>query len=159
MSKKTGTVNENGDEVHSLVLTQHQILIVRDPMVKIPALIFAHELPIAQLLNGEENVEIVSTSQVEVTNFTIDEEYDRLMRKYEMSKTAAVVEIYGNTPRLLAEELDLPYSATRGARTIKKLAQSLQIDNEADGSGEPANSNAVIGKKVKPAVKDVAKAA
>ena len=149
MARAKPTVNENEDEVHSLVLTQHQILIVRDPMVKIPALIFAHELPIAQLLNGEANIEILSTSQVEVTNFTVDEEYDRLMRKYEMSKTTVVTEVYGNNPRLLAEELDLPYRASRGARTIKKLDQSLQIDNEAEGSGEPANPNAIIGKKVK----------
>jgi hypothetical protein len=159
MARAKPTVNENGDEVHSLVLTQHQILIVRDPMVKIPSLIFAHELPIAQLLNGDGNIEIVSTSQVEVSNFTVDEEYDRLMRKYEMSKTNVVAEVYGNTPRALAEELDLPYRASRGARTVKKPDQSLQVDNTIEGSGEPANQNAVIGRKVKAPVEDVAKAA
>lgn len=149
MARAKATVNEDGGDVHTIVLTQHQILIVRDPMVKIPATIFAHELPIAQALNGEENVEIVSTSQVEVSNFTIDEEYDRLMRKYEMSKTTVVIDIYGNNPRLLAEELDLPYRASRGARTIKKLDQSLQVDNTVEGSGEPVSPNAIIGKKVK----------
>jgi hypothetical protein len=157
MARAKAAVNEAGDEVHSLVLTQHQILIVRDPMVKIPATIFAHELPIAELLNGEANIEIVSTSQVEVSNFTVDEEYDRLMRKYEMSKTNVVADVYGPNPRQLAEELDLPYRAMRGARTVKKLDQSLQIDNEKEGSGEPSNPNAVIGKKVK--VEDTAKAA
>jgi hypothetical protein len=157
MARAKPAVSENGDEVHSLVLTQHQILIVRDPMVKIPSMIFAHELPIAYALNGEENVEIVSTSQVEVSNFTVDEEYDRLIRKYEMSKAPVVVDVYGNNPRLLAEELDLPYRVSRGARTVKKLEQSLQVDNEKEGSGEPANPNAIIGKKVK--LEETAKAA
>jgi phosphoribosylformylglycinamidine (FGAM) synthase-like enzyme len=137
--------------VTDLILTQHTVLIIRDPMVKIPVTIFAHELPVCQLVNGEENVEIIETSQVEVTNFDLEAEYDRLMRKYAMSQTTAVVDIYGNNPRLLAEELGLPWQATRGARTVKKLDQSLVVDNTIDAPAALPNPNAVIGRKVKKA--------
>lgn len=139
--------NEDGE--YSLVLEMHAVLIVRDPMVKIPTEIFAHELPICQLLNGEENVEIIKTFAVEVSKFTIDAEYDRLIRKYELSGTNVVIEVYGKNPRLLAEEMGLPYRVQAGARTVKKLEQSLQVDNSLEVPSGLESPNAVIGKKVR----------
>lgn len=119
---------ETQDEVE---LDQHVVMVTRDPMMKVPTTVLDHEIPILIALHGEENVAIVETRKVKLTNVSPGSEYDRLTSKYEKSSVAGVVQaVYGNNPSLLAEDMGLPYQRQRGARVARKAAASLFIDHE-----------------------------
>lgn len=119
------------EEGETVELTQHLVLIVRDPMVKIPKHVYDHELEILRRINGLDAVEEVSDRQVKVSNFTVEGEYDRLVRIHGVD---VVNEVYGTTPRDLADELGLPYRRQRGARVVREQAMSQQVDNESEAA-------------------------
>lgn len=110
---------ERGEVIEMTVL---HVNIVRDPMVKIPAEIFEHELPILEALNGEDNVEVVSEETVEVENFDVVDEYDRLMRKYRKLEQSNFAEVLGRSPRKLAKQLGMEYDDATTRRTRRSQA-------------------------------------
>lgn len=125
------------DGGETVTLTQVLVLIVKDPMSKIPRTVFDHELPILRAIFGEENVVEQEAREVQVTNFTVAGEYERLVRNYEAAGAGVVRAVYGPNPRDLADTIGMAYKPPRGVQNrTTKMAQSLQVDNsEADTGG------------------------
>lgn len=143
----------NKDVDNTVTLTQHLVLVKRDAMMQVPVRVFDHEIPLLQLIHGDDNIEIKDSEQVEVSNFNVDDEYDRLVRKDDASKSTAVFQIYGNNPKGLADELGIPYETKRGARVARKLDESLEVDNSlADTGGASVGTVASIVRKPKAAI-------
>lgn len=125
------------EEGITVELTQLLVLVKKDPMMQVPKRVFAHELPLLQATFGEDNVETKEEETVEVSNFTVDGEYGRLAALYNTKDSKTMFEVYGNSPRQLAEELGLPWSNNRGARVVAKAAQNLEIgEGEDAGAGQ-----------------------
>lgn len=112
-------------------LVEHHITITRDPVVKIPKSVYDHELPILNLLEGEENITILESRTVKVKNLDPHAEYERLVRKYaKHENTTAVQQVYGVTAQNLADQLGLDYVPSRGARKAVEIKQSAVVNNE-----------------------------
>ncbi len=127
MSKGEGTI----------ILKSVTAIIDRDAHTKLPATVFEYELPILELLYGEEQVAVVAEEDVEVQSFSANEAFDALRRKYSPQNLDAVTRIYAG-PKALAR------------------AAGLDIDDNAGDSGKLTQSSMkkhapekkVAGKKV-----------
>ena len=114
-------------------LLQQRVLIVTDPMVKVPTTVYAHEIPIINELWGDDNVIPLPEFDKEVElDLDLDEEYDRLVRKYANHEKPVIQMVYGRTPAMLATELGVRYSASAGAQRARKQAESLEMVGDVD---------------------------
>lgn len=111
----------------TITMTVLHVNIVRDPMVKVATEVFEHELPILEALNGEDNIEVVSEEEVEVANFNVVDEYDRLRRKYRKLDQGAAIDALGRTPATLAKRLGIKYERDATERRGKR-SQALIKD-------------------------------
>lgn len=128
-------------------LKQLTVLVIRDQMAKVPTQIFEHELPILFHLFGEDGVEVddSKTRVVEVANFIVDAEFERLQRKYKHNNAGSVYAVYGESPRQLAEELGLRSEArSRGANRRRQEQQSTAVDHSDPDANEIATTPARI---------------
>lgn len=137
----------------SIELERHIVLIRSDAMTQTPTEAYDHELPILELVHGVDNIEIAAGKSRLVTleNFSVDDEYDRIVRRFALSqRKEAAAEVYGGNPTLLAQELGVAYRRSRGARRAKVLTASLEVDNSVDGGGAPGVAVDVTTKVTKP---------
>ncbi len=113
--------------MHRLLIT-----ITRDPMTKIPKHVYQHELPLWEMLEGEDKISVEREKDVEVKDFDVEAEYDRLVRQFGQNKDGknVAVLVYGINPTALAQELGIYYKPTVGARVARKAPQSLQVGGE-----------------------------
>lgn len=118
------------------ILIMCLVLIVKDAMQQVPKQVYRHELPILRRIYGEDGVVEKSEEDYEVTGFDVNDEYDRLIRIYG-GAPGAVEAIYGHNPRDLADELDIPYKAQRGAYRAREQEQSLVVDNSVEAEPGP----------------------
>lgn len=128
-------------------LTQLTVLVIRDQMAKVPAQVFEHELPILFHLFGEDGVEVndSKTRTVQVANFNVDAEFERLQRKYKHNDAASVRAVYGDSARQLAEELGLKSELkSRGANRRRQEQQNMEVDHSAESETKPAVAQARI---------------
>lgn len=146
-------------------LERHIVLIRADAMTQTPTEAYDHELPILYEVHGEDRVEIAEGKSkiITIEDFSVDEEYDRLVRRYALSqKKEAVRDIYGADPAKLAEELNIKYRRSRGAKRATVLAASLEVDNtlpEDQNKGPAVDATARTAKPKKGATDPAAKAA
>jgi hypothetical protein len=138
-------------------LTQHLVLIQKETMQKVPKHVFAHELPVLRAIFGIDAVIEVSQSEVDVTNFTVEDEFDRLVRVYGANNMDKLVSVYGNNPRILSDELGIEYHRTHGIEQARPQAQSLEVDNSEDAGKVPEAKVAPVTSASKPAVAAKAK--
>jgi hypothetical protein len=121
-------------------MTILHVNIVRDPMVKIAAEIFEHELPILEALNGEDNIEVVSEEEVEVANFNVVDEYDRLRRKYRKLDQGSAIDALGRTPATLAKRLGIAYDRDAIDRRGKRSQALIKDGGKATAASAPARA-------------------
>jgi len=76
-------------------LDEHDVLITRDAMTKIPKKCYAHELPALYRIHGPDMVEVVATVKVKVADFHPQMEYNRLKAKYDRKNFQCVEAVYG----------------------------------------------------------------
>lgn len=124
------------------------VLIGRNEVTKVPTKAFQHELPILYHIYGEDLIEVVEklTQYVQVENFDVDNEFDRLQRKYDRSDAGreAIKQVYGQGSYRLAEELGIRSERPRGAFTKRNQARSLEIDHNVDNPLETQQKAARI---------------
>lgn len=124
------------------------VTIGRNEVTKVPTQVFQHELPILYHIYGEDLIEVVEsrTQYVQVENFDVDNEFDRLQRKYDRSDAGreAIKQVYGQGSYRLAEELGIRSERPRGAFTKRNQARSLEIDHSVDNPLETQQKAARI---------------
>lgn len=115
-------VQANHTDSH--VLKECQLLITKNELAKVPTVVYEHEVPILQVVHGEDRVEIVETWDVEVEGFDVVAEFQRLKARYHQPESDNVVHlIYGVTPDTLAARVGVRLTAAQSAR---KPASSVQ---------------------------------
>lgn len=123
------SVEGDGDTV---TLESVRVLIVRDPMAKIPVTVFTYELAVLFTLHGQDAIEVNEGSfrEQEVQDFNVERVYDQLIRKYGADGEAAVRKVY---PRVqdLAEEcgIEIKRTVRRGANYRAQAQGSSEIDH------------------------------
>jgi hypothetical protein len=122
-------------------MTILHVNIVRDPMVKIAAEVFEHELPILEALNGEDNIEVVSEEEVEVANFNVVDEYDRLRRKYRKLDQGVAIDALGRTPATLAKRLGIKYERDATDRRQKRSQALIKDGGKVTAASAPARAS------------------
>lgn len=85
-----------------ITLTEHTVLITRDPMTKIAKKVYDHELPAIRFVHSADNVEVIDSQPVKVAGFAPEAEYGRLQRKYDRKNFKVVVPIYGHDASKIA---------------------------------------------------------
>ena len=102
------------------------LIVVRDPLMKVPRTIPAWELPILEAMYGQGNLEDVSFFVGEVDHvLPPDEEFDRLCKS----------KVYGSD-----KEVNLPFAQVvygRGSVGVQKLAQAMQAALATDEEEAP----------------------
>ena len=124
----------------TMTMTVLHVNIVRDPMVKIAAEIFEHELPILEALNGPDNVEVISEEDVEVANFNVVDEYDRLRRKYRKLDQGAAIDALGRTPATLAKRLGIAYDRDAVQRRGQRSQALIRDGGKTTSASAPARA-------------------
>lgn len=115
-------VQANHTDSH--VLKECQLLITKNELAKVPTVVYEHEVPILQVVHGEDRVEIVETWDVEVEGFDVVAEFQRLKARYHQPESDNVVHlIYGVTPDTLAARVGVRLTTAQSAR---KPASSVQ---------------------------------
>lgn len=109
--------SEFGDPADILTLTEHLVVITRDPMTKIPKKVYDHELPALNYIHQPDNVEVVDSVQVKVAGFDPQAEYLRLQRKYDRKNFQVMMPIYGPDASKIA--------AMTGAKLSSRRASDL----------------------------------
>lgn len=117
-SKDRAAITEaEGPEVESV-----RVLIKRNELTTVPKRVFSHEVVILQAIHGEENIEVVEGSEVQLPLIgDAQQELDRLVRVYGRKQQQIVLAQYGNA-RQLADELGI--DAPRVRRATKRGAPS-----------------------------------
>jgi hypothetical protein len=112
-------------------LTEHAITVTRDITHTIHRKAWEHELPILRQLHGSDNIAILSSEEVEVHGFNVNDEYLRLKRYYNKKddgNTAMVERVYGTDAMLLATRLGI--TRVPSANVVQK---SAHIDHRETG--------------------------
>ncbi len=116
-------------EGETVTLLQHIVTVTSDPATKVPTDVYDHEIPVLEAIHGEGNVEIVESEEIDVSEFTVEAEMDRMLRKYGTKNEGAVRQVYGDGSGLY-DELGMAKPSRSG--TTKRRAQqtqSLSVDN------------------------------
>jgi len=90
-------------------LDEHDVLITRDAMTKIPKKCYAHELPALYRIHGPDMVEVVATVKVKVADFHPQMEYNRLKAKYDRKNFQCVEAVYGLDGSKIAQMVGVPF--------------------------------------------------
>lgn len=123
----TAELDPNAPQVEATVL---RVTVKRDAMTSIPVDVREHEMPILEVLHGDDAIEVVQTMVMDVPDLSVDEEYDRLLRKYALTRTDVVEKVYPSR-RNLADAMGVAYKVKRGAvRSAGKMPGSAVVDNQ-----------------------------
>lgn len=122
----------HGHEAHGPKVESVRVLIKMNELTTVPRRVFVHEIAILQLIHGEENIEVVDGSEIELALIgDAQAELDRLMRVYGRKGGKAVLETY-HSARDLADALGI--EAPRVQRATKKgLSQQKQSSQRGAG--------------------------
>lgn len=94
-----------------------RVLIVKDETTTIPKRVFEHEVPILQTIWGEDKIEVVEGSEIELDlDGNADTEFARLLRVYGRKHENAVRAVYHN-PGSLADEIGIAAPRARSAKS------------------------------------------
>lgn len=96
-----------------ITLTEHLVLITRDPMTRVPKKVYDHELPALNFIHQPDNVEIIDSVQVKVAGFDPQSEYMRMQRKYDRKNFQVMMPIYGPDASKIAAMTGAKLSTTR----------------------------------------------
>lgn len=118
---------DEAEDADVTTLVQHVVTVTNDPATKVATEVYDHEIPVLEAIHGEGNIEIQSSEEIDVTEFTAEAEHDRLLRKYGVKNEAAVRSVFAN-PNNLARELGLAVTPRVGTRSKAQQAQSLSVD-------------------------------
>lgn len=91
----------------AFTLKKYDVLIKRDVYTTIHKNVFAHELPVIQMLHGRANVSVLGEQDIEAIGFNVDAEYERLRRLYNSKNADVVTPIYGLDATKLASVLNV----------------------------------------------------
>jgi hypothetical protein len=120
---RTRLVVGAGPEVESV-----RVKIKRNELTTIPKRVFSHEIVILQAIHGEENIEVVEDSELQLPLIgDAQDELDRLIRVYGRKQSAVVLAQYSSA-RVLAEELGIKAPAVR--RATKHGVQTKQASGQ-----------------------------
>lgn len=119
-------VEDASGETVTLIL--HTVTVTNDPATKVPTQVYDHEVPVLEAIHGEGNVEIVSSEEIDVPNFTVEDEFERLLRKYGQKNEDTVKTVYRSSNRL-ADELGFARTARIGTSRKLQQAQSISVDH------------------------------
>jgi hypothetical protein len=143
-----GLVAELDPDAPTADVTIHRVVVgrVNDPMTKINVDVREHELPILEELHGADNIEVVETLVMALPEMTVDEEYDRLERKYALTRTKVVRSVYP-TRHSLANAMGVRYVARKGVRGGNQVPGAAVVINDdprikKTTTGEVANAEA-----------------
>lgn len=119
----------DGPQVESV-----RVLIKRNELTTVPKRVFSHEIVILQAIHGEENIDVVEGSEVDLPLAgDAQAELDRLVRVYGRKQQAIVLAQYGNA-RQLADELGI--EAPKVRRATKRGAPSGKASSQRGGGVE-----------------------
>ena len=90
-------------------IDEHDVLITRDAMTKIPKKCYAHELPALYRIHGPDMVEVIATVKVKVADFDPQMEYTRLKSKYDRKNFQCVEQVYGLDGSKVAQIVGVPF--------------------------------------------------
>lgn len=104
-------------------LNESVVEITRNEVTKVPATVYEHEIPILHALHGEDRVRLIETYEVEVSGFSVRDEFKRLQRRYNNKQTGdVVVKAYPMGEAQLADDLGL--SLERQTKAASKAASA-----------------------------------
>lgn len=133
-ARESGSLRPSGEERHSdphgPELETVRVIIRANEMTGVPRRVFSHEVAILQTLHGEENVQLVEGTELDLPiQSNVDGEYERLLRVYGRKGAAAVTKVYPSAA-LLADDLGL----RRPARS-KATKQGLELKQQSSQRG------------------------
>lgn len=82
-SNTTTSTTAKADAVNSETLTSMVVLLDRDANTSLPATVFDYELPLLDIIYGEDHYEVISEESIEIEDFDVVEAYEGLRRKYQ----------------------------------------------------------------------------
>lgn len=110
-------------------MKQVRVYIQKTPMMKIPCIIWEHEIELMKASHGEENVRIDATRDVpRPSDFNVIDEYARLGNKYNVKGESIVAQVFPKVSDL-ASALNLPMPK----KGVADEQQGLAINREMDG--------------------------
>lgn len=128
----------NSTVVATLVL----LTIQRSSEVTISDSVFAHEVPILELIHGEENVTVVNDDYhaIELPN-NATQEYQRLLTKYGDKYRPVIDQVFRNGARDVAKEVGMDL----GKDSFKKQSEAVVISRLPARPGQKAEASAGTG--------------
>lgn len=133
-ARESGSLRPSGEERHSEPqgpeLETVRVIIRANEMTGVPRRVFSHEVAILQTLHGEENVQLVEGTELDLPiQSDVDAEYERLLRVYGRKGAKAVNAVYPSAA-LLADDLGL-----RRPSRSKATKQGLELKQQSSQRG------------------------
>lgn len=127
------------------------LTILRSTEVTITESVFKHEVPILELIHGEDNVNVINDDYhaIELPD-NATQEYQRLLTKYGDKYRPVVDQVFRNGPRDIAKEVGMEL----GKDSFKKQSEAViisrlparpgQASADGEGSEQPELSHAEL---------------
>lgn len=113
----------------SVKMKQVRVYVQKTPMMKIPIVVWEHEVELLRESHGEENIRVDAIREVAAPkDFNIIDEYARLGNKYNVKGDIVVSRIFPK-PSDLANALKLPMPS----KGVADEQQGIAINREMDG--------------------------
>ncbi len=129
----------------NLLIAMVAITVTRDPMTILPREVPAHEVPIAQAVFGEDNVEVHGPVEGQSVELEIDNEPDRLIQKYGQGAVEAAYGVnFKGAIAKACKEAGKPAAAEAKALGDMSKAELLDVAKARGVDVDPAATKAKI---------------
>ncbi len=121
----------------TVIVTLTLLTIQRSTEVTITESVFKHEVPILELIHGEENVKVINDDYhaIELPN-NATQEYQRLLTKYGDKYRPVIDQVFRGGPRDIAKEVGMDL----GKDSFKKQSEAVIISRLPERPGQKADA-------------------